>query len=54
MIQKEKKDLRVIVRLTKIDLKALVYCINVARETNMSGYIRQLIHDKRDYITSMQ
>ena len=46
MIQKEKKEFRISVLFDERDVKELQFCMDRAAETNMSAYIRRLIHEK--------
>ena len=46
MVQKRKKELRVTITLDERDMEALQLGMDRDRETNMSSYIRRLIHEK--------
>ena len=50
MVRKGKKEMRVVVMLDDVDMKALEHGMGKARETNMSSYIRRLIHEKCEYL----
>jgi hypothetical protein len=44
---KDKKEIRLTIKLDYHDVKILEYGMGKVGETNMSSYIRRLIHEKR-------
>jgi predicted DNA binding CopG/RHH family protein len=44
---KEKKDIRITIKLDHVDLRSLETGMSKVGETNMSSYIRRLIHQAK-------